>query len=94
MYSSSMDQITLWYVYYDNGSRLKTQSSNCGISTTIWTVSHPIRDMQLLLTVPRASSTSAYAACYTVTLCSISAVLVLLLLLAGDIETHPGPTGK
>ena len=84
MHSSAMDQLTLWHFDQDNSRQL---------NSSIWRVSCCIyTDMQLLLTGP--SNSSVYVACYSNTDLCISTVLMLLLLVAGDVETNPGPTDR
>ena len=85
-----INHTAIWYFDQDYSRMLKTVSSTSGCST-VWTVSYPISDTQLLLTVPSASSTSACASCL---MTYVAMMMLLLLLLAGDIETNPGPTGK
>ena len=91
---SSMDRITFWC--FDRDILFKFESLSICNSTTLsgdTTVSYPVIDMELFVTGPLPSYSAMYAKCYVVTLC-INGVLMLLLLLAGDVETNPGPTGK
>ena len=92
MCPTSVNQVTFWC--FDHDISLKFESSICNSTSLCRTTtgSHPIIDVQLL-TGPSASYSAMYTMLYTVTLC-ISGVLILLLLLAGDVETNPGPTGK
>ena len=93
MHSSSVDQITLWSFDHNNSSNLESVYSPIWTSLSGATTVYPIVDMRRLLRGPSASNASIYVACCIVTLCS-SVVSMLLLLLAGDVESNPGPTGK
>jgi hypothetical protein len=95
LYPSTMDQITFcsWHLSCDTSLMFET-SSICSLSgSTTVHVSHDI-DMQLLLTGPTTSNFGMSATCYNNIILCISGVLMLLLLLAGDVETNPGPSGK
>ena len=95
MCPSSMDLTTFWCFDHDISLKEFESSFTCNLITLsgATSVSFPVIDMQLLLTWPPASYSAMYATCYNIILC-ISGVLMLLLLLAGDVETNPGPTGK
>jgi hypothetical protein len=66
-------------------------SSTCSSSGATTVHVYHVTDMQLVLTGPTTRNFGVSATC--IILC-VSGVLMLLLLLAGDVETNPGPSGK
>ena len=95
IYPSTMDKIAFCGWYLDCDVSLMSETSSISRKSLPTVHIYHVIDVQLLLTGPTTSNFGMSATCYNNNffLC-VNGVLMLLLLLAGDVETNPGPSGK